>query len=77
MNFERCFNLAIEMNNARLQLDCLICLGYITFNMEEWEKSKDYFEKAYFVAKGIKEIVIAEQCLCNSGIASGNLELGK
>jgi hypothetical protein len=35
----------------RLQLDCLLCMGYIAYDEEEWEISKQAFEQAYYVIR--------------------------
>jgi len=56
------------LKNTRLQLDCLLCLGYISFSKEEYEEAKIYFMKAHKAAKTLKEPEIAEQCLCNVGV---------
>jgi len=34
-----------------MKLDCLLCLAYIAFENKDWEKAKDHFNEAYFVAK--------------------------
>jgi hypothetical protein len=49
------------LRNTRLQLDCLLCLGYIAFSKYEYEESRDNFSKAYKCAKILKESEIAEQ----------------
>mmetsp|Transcript_20852 Transcript_20852/g.19903 ORF Transcript_20852/g.19903 Transcript_20852/m.19903 type:complete len:93 (-) Transcript_20852:17-295(-) len=51
----------------------MLCLGYIAFDEKNWEKTKDFFNQAYFKAKQLNENDLAEQCLCNAGIASGNM----
>eukprot|EP00353_Schmidingerella_taraikaensis_P002247 CAMPEP_0185599020 /NCGR_PEP_ID=MMETSP0434-20130131/82401_1 /TAXON_ID=626734 ORGANISM="Favella taraikaensis, Strain Fe Narragansett Bay" /NCGR_SAMPLE_ID=MMETSP0434 /ASSEMBLY_ACC=CAM_ASM_000379 /LENGTH=127 /DNA_ID=CAMNT_0028228235 /DNA_START=2299 /DNA_END=2679 /DNA_ORIENTATION=+ len=55
-----------------MQLECLLCMAYISFDKKAWEEAQTYFDLAYNVAKECSETHIAEQCLCNSGIASGN-----
>ena len=47
-------------------------MAYISFDKRDWLQAQHYFDEAYKVAKDCKETHIAEQCLCNSGIASGN-----
>ena len=55
-----------------MQLECLLCMAYISFDKKHWSDAQHYFDEAYTVAKNCSETNIAEQCLCNSGIASGN-----
>ena len=55
-----------------MQLECLLCMAYISFDKKDWQEAQTYFDLAYTVAKECSETHIAEQCLCNSGIASGN-----
>ena len=47
-------------------------MAYISFDKKNWQDAQHYFDEAYTVAKNCSETNIAEQCLCNSGIASGN-----
>ena len=47
-------------------------MAYISFDKKDWQDAQHYFDLAYKVAKDCSEKHIAEQCLCNSGIASGN-----
>jgi len=47
-------------------------MAYINFDRKDWQQAKHHFDEAYDVAKECKETHIAEQCLCNSGIASGH-----
>lgn len=44
------------MKNNRLQLDCLLCLGYLSYTMENEQDSQSYFELAYKVTRKRKEI---------------------
>ena len=55
-----------------MQLECLLCMAYINFDKKDWQQAQYRFDEAYDVAKECKETHIAEQCLCNSGIASGH-----
>ena len=55
-----------------MQLECLLCMAYIRFDKKDWQEAKQFFDLAYKVAKDCGEMHISEQCLCNSGIASGN-----
>ena len=32
------------MRNNRLQLDCLLCIAYVSFAQERYDDAKDYFE---------------------------------
>jgi len=50
----------------------LLCLAFICFDGKEWKGAEQFFKDAYQVAKETNETSIAEQCLCNAGIASGN-----
>ena len=70
--FQECINIAKELRAVRMQLECLLCMAYISFDKKEWQEAQTYFDLAYTVAKECAETHIAEQCLCNSGIASGN-----
>ena len=45
------------------------------FEQAEWHRAKEYFDQAYFEANECSENKIGEQCLCNAGIASGNLAM--
>ena len=56
-----------------MKLDCNLYLAYIAFNSSSWANARDYFNEAYFAARQCNESKMAEQCLCNAGIASGNL----
>lgn len=56
-------------------MECFLCLAYIAFDQQQWQKAKDNFNQAYFVAKECSEKEIAEQCLCNAGIAMGNMAM--
>ena len=47
-------------------------MAYISFDKKNWQQAQYFFDEAYNVAKECSESHIAEQCLCNSGIASGN-----
>lgn len=71
-NFEKCIEIARSLKASRMQLECLLCMAYISFNRGDWYTAQHYFDQAYLVAKECSEPNIAEQCLCNSGIASGN-----
>ena len=70
---ERCLEIAKELDASRMKLDCNLYLAYIAFNSSNWTNAKDYFNEAYFAARQCNEAQMAEQCLCNAGIASGNL----
>lgn len=70
---EQCLEIAKELDAARIKLDCNLYLAYIAFNSSNWANAKDNFNEAYFAASLCNEVKIAEQCLCNAGIASGNL----
>lgn len=56
-----------------MTLDCQLYLAYIAFNSSDWVNAKNHFNEAYFAARSCNEVKMAEQCLCNAGIASGNL----
>lgn len=71
--FIQCLEIATELDAYRMKLDCNLYLAYISFNSSDWAKSRDYFNEAYFAARQCNEIKMSEQCLCNAGIASGNL----
>lgn len=66
-HFNICFDIAKMLKNTRLQLDCLLCLGYLSFSKSEYDDAKIYFNKGYKCAKTLKENEIAEQCMCNVG----------
>ena len=70
--FNDCLELARELRAVKMQLECLLCTAYIAFDKQDWKDAKEYFDEAYFVSKDSGETHIAEQCLCNAGIASGN-----
>ena len=59
------------MKNQRLQLDCLLCLGYIAYERKQWDIAKDAFNTGYHAARKLDEVDIAQECLCNVGIAQG------
>jgi tetratricopeptide (TPR) repeat protein len=82
--FEQCLMIAQQLKASKMQLECLLCLAYISFDEKQWLQAKQHFEQAYKVsdqlitckvAKEAQESVIAEQCLCNAGIASGNAQM--
>jgi hypothetical protein len=66
-HFSICLDISKMLKNTKLQLDCLLCLGYISFSKFEYEDAKVFFAKAFKVAKILKEPEIAEQCMCNVG----------
>ena len=67
-----CIKIAKDLRAVRMQLECLLCMAYISYDKKDWQDAQTYFNHAYNVAKECGESNIAEQCLCNSGIASGN-----
>ena len=67
--------MAQTLKNKKLSLDCLLCLGYIAFVSEDYKVAKNYFHKAQMDAVALGETDIAEQCLCNMGIAMGNIQV--
>ena len=67
-NFRQCLSISRQMKNQRLQLDCLLCLGHIAYEQQDWETAMDAFKQSYDRAKVIKDKEIAEECLCNIGI---------
>ena len=71
-HFMECIKIAKDLRAVRMQLECLLCMAYISFDKKEWQDAQTYFNHAFAVAKECSESNIAEQCLCNSGIASGN-----
>jgi len=70
--FNECIAIAKDLRAVRMQLECLLCMAYISFDKKNWQQAQQYFDRAYKVAKECGESHIAEQCLCNSGISSGN-----
>ena len=48
-NFKGCYDICQKMNNNRLQLDCLLCLGYLAYSLGNDQDTKMYFELAYKV----------------------------
>ena len=42
-HFTQCYEASKDMKNIRLQLDCLLCLGYIAYNAQKWPDTKEYF----------------------------------
>lgn len=48
-NFKGCFDICQKMNNNRLQLDCLLCLGYLSYTLGNDQDTKMYFEFAHKV----------------------------
>lgn len=63
------------MKNKKLQLDCLLCLGFIAYTQEDYKVARTYFHKAFNAATQLNEKEIAEQCLCNMGISMGNVHI--
>ena len=49
INFKGCYDICQKMNNNRLQLDCLLCLGYLAYSLSNDQDTKMYFELAYKV----------------------------
>jgi tetratricopeptide (TPR) repeat protein len=49
VNFKGCFDICQKMNNNRLQLDCLLCLGYLSYTLGNSKDTKMYFEYAHKV----------------------------
>jgi hypothetical protein len=60
---------------TKMQLECSLCLAYLAFTEYKWKEAKELFDNAYFVANEIGEKKIAEQCLCNSGIAASKTQM--
>lgn len=73
------------MRNRKLSLDCLLCLGYISYISDQFKVAKNYFHKAFSVsglslsivqdAQHLNDKELAEQCLCNMGVAMGNISV--
>lgn len=42
---------------------------------QSWELVMDAFEQGYHIAKGLEEEQLAEELMCNVGIARGNMAL--
>ncbi|CDW73352.1 tpr domain containing protein [Stylonychia lemnae] len=70
-----CLRVAIQLKNKKLSLDCLLCLGYIAFTSEQFKIAKNYFHKAFADAQSLNDRELAEQCMCNMGIAMGNISV--
>ena len=48
-NFKGCFDICQKMNNNRLQLDCLLCLGPLSYTLGNDRDPQLYFELAHKV----------------------------
>ena len=73
MQFDLSLQIAAMLKAHRIRLESFLCLAYMAFEQAEWHKAKQFFDQAYFEANECGENKIGEQCLCNAGIASGNL----
>ena len=51
--------MAQNLKNKKLQLDCLLCLGYVAYVQEEYYSSKEYFFKASKQAASLNEKELA------------------
>lgn len=71
-SLESCKNAAKAMKNYKLELDTLLCLGIIYFDLQNFKHSWDCFSRGQKIAKLLKEKEVEEACLCNVGIAMGN-----
>ena len=48
--FEKCVKIAVQLQAVQMQLECLLCLAYISFDNQQWNSAKKYFDEAYFVS---------------------------
>ena len=48
------------MRAVKMQLECLLCMAYISFDKKNWEEAQQCFDEAYKVAKECNETHIAE-----------------
>ena len=49
-DFNECMKIAKDLKAVRMQLECLLCMAYISFDKKDWQKAKDNFDEAYFVS---------------------------
>ena len=52
--------MARELKAVRMQLECLLCMAYISYDKKQWLDAQNYFDQAYKVAKDCGEQNIAE-----------------
>ena len=48
--FDQCIKIAKDLRAVRMQLECLLCMAYISFDKKNWLQAKHFFEDAYFVS---------------------------
>ena len=60
IDFNECIRIAKDLRAIRMQLECLLCMAYISFDKKDWEQAQLYFDEAYSVAKECGETNIAE-----------------
>ena len=49
-DFNECMKIAKDLKAVRMQLECLLCMAYISFDKKDWQEAKDNFDEAYFVS---------------------------
>ena len=49
-DFTECIRIARDLKAVRMQLECLLCMAYISFNFKNWQQAKYFFDEAYNVS---------------------------
>jgi len=71
--FEECLSLAVEINDKKLQMECCINLGLLSWNLDNVEESSDFYSKALSIAN---ELDLPQDIkICESAVEINNLFL--
>ena len=49
-DFTECIRIARDLKAVRMQLECLLCMAYISFDKKNWQQAKYFFDEAYNVS---------------------------
>ena len=52
-DFTECIRIARDLKAVRMQLECLLCMAYISFDKKNWQQAKYFFDDAYNVSSGL------------------------
>ena len=52
-DFAECIRIAKELRAVKMQLECLLCMAYISFDKKNWQQAKYFFDDAYNVSSGL------------------------
>ena len=73
IHYEQCYTVAVRNNMLKIQAEVCSHLGVIANIINQHDKSIAYFEKAYEIAKELKDRKLIDSARIHLGMARGNL----